>query len=112
MTTSTTRTVDAAAILSDIWAKNALRRTSGLPLWPVRETFERELEQARWRAHVEANYETNRTRVLGELRARHGEGFGLSAGGRWVIEARTSQALRDSFQSARPYNTSDELIKC
>ena len=98
MTTSSTRTVDAAAILSSIWAKNALRRESGLPLWPVRETFERELQQARWRAHVEANYEATRLRVVDELRARHGEGYGLSAGGRWVIEIGTSQALRASFR--------------
>ena len=98
MVTSTTRMVDAAAILTSIWQKNALRRSSGLPLWPVRETFERELKQARWRTHVDANYEATRTRVLADLRAKHGEGFGLSAGGRWVIQARVDQALRASYQ--------------
>lgn len=98
MKTPTKKTVDAAAVLTSIWAKNALRRTSGLPLWPVRETFERELKEAYWRAHVEEHYEATRTRVLTQLRARHGEGFGLSAGGRWVIEARTSEALRSSFR--------------
>ncbi|MCJ2052809.1 hypothetical protein [Methylobacterium sp. J-070] len=90
--------IDAAAILSGIWSRNALRREAGLPLWHVRETFERELTAARWRAHVEANYAATRTQVLNELRARHGEGFGYSAGGRWVIEALTSQALRASFR--------------
>lgn len=100
MMTSSARTVDAAVILSSIWEKNALRRTSGLPLWPVRETFERELEQARWRAHVDEHHEATRTRVLGDLRARHGEGFGLSAKERWLIEARTSHALRATFRHA------------
>jgi hypothetical protein len=101
MTTSTTRTIDAAAILNSIWAKNALRRESGLPLWPVRETFIHELGQARWRVHVEANYAATRTRVLGELRERHGPGFPNSVSGRWVVEARTSQALRASFLRLR-----------
>ncbi|MGH1570879.1 hypothetical protein ACRAWG_09650 [Methylobacterium sp. P31] len=98
MKNSTTTTVDAAVILSSIWARNALRREAGLPLWPVRETFERELRQVRWRVHVEENYAATRNLVLAELRARHGQGFGLSAGGRWVVEARTEQALRASFQ--------------
>lgn len=102
MTTSTTRTVDAAEILISIWAKNALRRESGLPLWPVGETFQRELEQARWRAHVEANYETTRRQVLGELRERHGPGFPKSVSGRWVVDARTLQALRASFPPREP----------
>jgi hypothetical protein len=90
--------VDTSAILSAIWAKNALRREAGLPLWPVRETFERELRAVRWGVHVEENYAVTRMEVLAELRARHGEGFGLSAGGRWVIEALTSKALHASFQ--------------
>jgi hypothetical protein len=99
MLTSPTKTeqVDAAAILSTIWVKNDLRRGSGLPLWPVRETFERELKAARWRIHCDANYEDTREQILAELRARHGEGFGGSVTGRWVIEILTSQALRASF---------------
>lgn len=99
MPSSSNDDIDAAAILTGIWKRNALRREAGLPLWPVRGTFERELEQARWRIHSERNYEATRVRVLDELRARHGDGFGLSAGGRWVIEAKTSQALRASFRS-------------
>lgn len=98
MTRSATRTVDAAALLSSIWAKNTLRRESRLPLWPVRETFERELQQARWRAHVEAHYVATRSRVLAELRVTRGDGFPYAVSGVWVIEARTSQALRASFR--------------
>ncbi|MGH1589020.1 hypothetical protein ACRBEV_12455 [Methylobacterium phyllosphaerae] len=58
----------------------------------------RELKAARWLAHVEANYEATRIRVLAELRERHGPGFPKSVSGRWVVEARTSQALRTSFR--------------
>lgn len=90
--------LDAASILSSIWSRNALRRGASLPLLPVRETFLRELKAARWRAHVEANYEAARNRVLGELRERHGPGFPNSVSGRWVVDARTSQALRTSFR--------------
>lgn len=93
-----TTNVDPAAILTSIWVRNALRREASLPLWPVRATFERELRQARWRIHIEANYEATRARVLAELRARHGEGFGGSVTGRWAIEALTSKALRASFR--------------
>jgi hypothetical protein len=98
--TSKTTQVDAAAILASIWARNALRREAQLPLLPVRATFEREVRQARWSAHVEQHYATTRTRVLDELRARHGEGFGYSVGGRWIIEAMTTQALRTTFRFA------------
>ena len=90
--------LDPSKILNSIWVKNALRRKAGLPLWPMRETFQREVWQAQWRAHIEAHYDAVRARVLDELRARHGEGYGISAGGRWVVEARTSQVLRGSFR--------------
>lgn len=93
-----TTQVDAAVILTSIWIRNALRREAQLPLLPVRVTFERELRQARWSAHVEEHYAGTRTRVLGELRAQHGEGFGYSVGGRWIIEAMTIQALRAVFK--------------
>jgi hypothetical protein len=99
MTTSATRTVDAAAILSSIWAKNALRRTSGLPLWPVRETFIRELEAARWRNHLEQHYHRVRDAVLVERRAQHGETWGLSAGGRWGVHFLAMQKLREMFST-------------
>ena len=91
--------VDAAEILNAIWAKNALRREAGLPLWPVRETFERELCQARWRAHVDEHYEVTRARVVAELRFHHSNRFGGSASGRWMIEALAARALRETFRN-------------
>ena len=97
--TISTNTVDAAAILSSIWAKNALRReVGGLPLWPVQETFERELRQAHWKAHLDRHYVATRARVVADLRAHYGVQFGGSPGGRWAIEARTAKALRASFR--------------
>ena len=75
--------VDTVAILSTIWARNALRREAHLPLWPVRETYEREIRQARWSAHVAANAGDVRERIVARLRAEKGPGWGYSAGARW-----------------------------
>lgn len=99
MKTSTTTTVDAAAILSSIWARNALRREAGLPLWPVRATFERELTAARWRAHLEQHYNRVRDEVSAERRAQHGETWGLSAGGRWAAHFLAMQKLKRMFSA-------------
>lgn len=91
--------VDAASILNSIWVRNAIRREAHLPLLPVQETFEHERAQARWRVHLARNYEHARAEVLAERRARYGEGWGLSAGGRWAVHLLAMKALRDSFSS-------------
>jgi hypothetical protein len=92
-----TTQVDAAAILASIWARNALRREAQLPLLSVRATFERELRQARWSAHVEEHYAETREQVLADQRAKHGQGWGLSVGGRWGAHLLTMKALQESF---------------
>jgi hypothetical protein len=97
MKTPTTKTVDAAAILSSIWAKNALRRTSGLPLWPVRETFQRELRRARWRLHVENHLERIEAEVVAQQRAKHGPEWPSTWGGRMVLSAIVQRVLKVSF---------------
>jgi hypothetical protein len=89
--------VDAASILSSIWARNALRREAHLPLLPVKETFEHEREQALWRVHLSRNYDQTRTATMAECRARYGKGWGLSASGRWAVHLLAMQALRASF---------------
>jgi hypothetical protein len=48
------------AIARRIWDRNALRREAGLPLLPIRETFNREVSQAEWRSIVEAHYDSHR----------------------------------------------------
>lgn len=90
--------VDAASILSSIWKRNALRREARLPLLPVRKTFEHEWERARWQAHLARNYDRARAEILAERRARYGEGWGLSVGGRWAVHLLAMKALRASFQ--------------
>lgn len=94
---SKTTQVDAAAILASIWARNALRREAQLPLLSVRATFEREWRQARWSAHVEQHYAATRERVLAEQRARYGQGWGISVGGRWGAHLLTMKILQASF---------------
>lgn len=99
-----TTQVDAAAILASVWARNILRREAQLPLLPVRITFERELHQARWSAHVKQHYAATRERVLAEQRARHGQGWGLSVGGRWGTHLLTMKVLQTSFRVPRARN--------
>lgn len=96
-----TTQVDPAVILASVWERNALRREAQLPLLPVRATFERELQQARWRDHVDQNYAATRERVLAEQRDRHGQSWGLSAGGRWGTHLLTMKVLQASFRVPR-----------
>ena len=92
-----TTQVDAAAILASIWARNTLRREAQLPLLPVRATFERELHQARWSAHVEHYYAATRERVLAEQCAKHGPDWGLSTGGGWGAHLLMMKVLRETY---------------
>jgi hypothetical protein len=89
--------VDDAAILTSVWNRNRLRREAKLPLLPVRETFERERTQARWQEYLDQHYDRVRAEVLAERRAQHGEGWGLSVGGKWAIHLLTMKSLKASF---------------
>ena len=100
MGTSTTTIVDAAAILSAIWGKNALRREMGLPLWPVRETFEHELRQAHWRLHVEKHFVEVRGEILARQRAKLGPEWPSSWGGRMGLSIMVQRALDASFRKS------------
>ena len=90
---------DRSAIFSSILTRNALRREAHLPLLDVRQTFDREVEQALWRAHVGQHVETVRAQVWARRRAHHGPTWGLSAGGRWAVNAEVRAILRESFQA-------------
>lgn len=57
----------------------------------------RELKAARWRNYLEQHYDRVRDAVLVERRAQHGETWGLSAGGRWVVHFLAMQKLREMF---------------
>lgn len=89
--------IDRAATLTSILRRQALRRLAQLPLLNIRAEYERAVEQAHWRAHVEEHGETVRAQVFAELRSRHGPQFGYSVGGLWAVRLRTERRLRDTF---------------
>ena len=86
--------VDRSAIFTSILHRQALRREAHLPLLDVRAEYGRAVGFALWKAHVERHYERIRAEVLSSRRAKHGEGWGLRVGGRWVVEYETTRALR------------------
>lgn len=88
---------DRGAIFSNILQRQALRREAQLPLLNIRVEYERAVEQARWRAHVEQCGEAIRAQVLAELRAKNGPQFGGSVGGMWAVRILASKRLREMF---------------
>ena len=92
--------VDRAAILTDILARQHLRREARLPLLDVRREYKVSVTSALWAEHVEQHGATTRARVLDDLRQRLGR-EPLSAGGRWAIATRTMKLLRESFRAQR-----------
>ena len=88
---------DRGAIFSDILRRQALRREAQLPLLNIRAEYERAVEQARWRAHIEKYGEAIRAQVLAELRAKNGPQFGGSVGGMWAVRLLTEKRLRETF---------------
>jgi hypothetical protein len=88
---------DRAAIFSGILQRQALRREAQLPLLNIRAEYERAVEQARWRGHVEQYGEAIRAQVLAELRAKNGPQFGGSVSGMWAVRILASKRLREMF---------------
>ncbi|OHV17801.1 hypothetical protein BK022_03310 [Methylorubrum extorquens] len=88
---------DRGAIFSNILQRQALRREAQLPLLDVRAEYERAIEQARWKAHVETYGETIHAQVLAELRTKNGPQFGGSVGGMWAVRILASKRLREMF---------------
>lgn len=89
--------IDRSAILTTILQRQALRREAQLPLLNVRAEYERTVEQALWKTHVDECGEAVRAEVLAELRSRHGPQFGYSVGGLWAVRLRTEKRLREMF---------------
>ena len=100
-TSSSTPTVDRAAILHAIYQRQALRRDARLPLLDIKVEYERAVEQALWSAHVEAHHDRVREEVLEELRAQHGRDLRGSVGGLWVVRLLTSKRLQEMFDEER-----------
>lgn len=88
---------DRGAILSTILRRQALRREAQLPLLDVRSEYERAVEQAQWKVHVETYGDAVRAQVLAELRAKHGPQFGYSIGGLWVVRSLAAERIRQIF---------------
>ena len=89
--------IDRAKILEALLQRNALRREAHLPLLDVTAVYRREVEQARWREHVNAFYAGVHAAVLGRYRVQYGPAWGGSTGGRWAVQAEVSKLLRESF---------------
>ena len=89
--------IDKAAIFSAILRKNALRREAGLPEWPVRKTYEKEVRGAAWREHVEEHGARVHAEVLSRQRAKFGADYPQSAGGRMAVYHMVGKVLRKRF---------------
>ena len=94
--------IDRAAIFADILKKNDLRRSSGLPEWPVRKTYEKEVHGAAWREYVEQNSARVHAEVLARQRTKLGAGYPQSAGGRLGVNCLVGKALADGFLAQHP----------
>lgn len=98
---------DCGAIFSNILRRQALRREAQLPLLDVRAEYERAVEQARWRAHVETYGDAVRAQVLAELRAKNGPQFGYSIGGLWVVRLLAAKRIRQMFEAMSQMTNKD-----
>ena len=94
--------IDRAALFADILRKNKLRRSSGLPEWPVRETYEREVRGAAWREYVQQNGARVHAEVLARRRAKMGADYPQSFGGRMGLNCLVGKALADGFLAQHP----------
>ncbi|MGW9819328.1 hypothetical protein ACUXK4_001892 [Methylorubrum extorquens] len=89
---------DCGSILSGILRRQALRREAQLPLLDVRAEYERAVERARWKAHVEKYGEAIRAQILAELRTKNGPQFGGNVGRIWALRILASKRLREMFE--------------
>ncbi|MBD0275471.1 MAG: hypothetical protein ICV73_26520 [Acetobacteraceae bacterium] len=94
--------LERATIFAELTRRNALRREAGLPLLDLRREFDHEVALARWdeyQAVCDAHADLRaaiQAEVVDELRRKTGRDHRLSAGGRWLIAART----RERFEAA------------
>jgi hypothetical protein len=83
--------MDKAEIYTAILWRNKLRRDNFLPVLDVRTEYLREVAIAGQRDYYARcneradEREVIRLEVLAELRAKHGETFGNTMGGRWAV---------------------------
>ena len=92
--------IDRAQVLTRILKRNALRREAKLPLLPVRETFEREVRAAEWRAFCEQHAQAVWDEILAEKRRGYPD-RGNSAGGQMALRLMTGKILSERFARER-----------
>lgn len=84
------------AVARRIWDRNSLRREAGLPLLPVKETFEREAARAEWRAIVDVHYDWVSSGILAE-RLKRDSDWGSSWGGSLALRLTMEKTLRERY---------------
>lgn len=92
--------IDRGAILAEIYRRNALRIEAKLPRLDARAEYVHAVRVRAWRLHVDRHHDRVRAEILAQQRARHGEGWGLSWGGRMALSILTRRALDATFQQA------------
>ena len=94
--------IDRAAIFTSILKKNALRRDVGLPEWPVRRTYEKEVRSVAWREYIRQHSARVHAKVIAQQRARLGADFPQSAGGgvEWVWPVLLAKLFGSDFRTA------------
>lgn len=93
--------IDRAAIFEIILRKNVLRRESGLPELPIRETYDRDVEYASWCEYSREHGARIWAEVLAEQRVRFGVDWPSSGGGRTAYSLLVAKALAESFAVQR-----------
>jgi len=103
---------DENAVRAELTKSDALRREAHLPSVDI----EAGVARARagylsaafwqvWQSHLDERKQIE-AKVTAELRARHGQDFGYTWGGRWMIAARTNQQycnlLAEKYGATRP----------
>lgn len=92
--------IDRAAILAEVYKRNHLRIEAKLPRLDVRAEYEHAVRVRAWRLHIDRHHDRVRSEILAAQRARHGEGWGLSWGGRMALTILTRKALEATFPAA------------
>ena len=92
--------IEKAAVLSEIYRRNAVRNEAGLPLLDVRQDFKKACDVARlheWNAFVASKHddvERIKAEVLAEYRARFGPQFPVSSFSRIAVTRATNKQFK------------------
>lgn len=94
--------IDRGAILAEIYARNRLRIEAQLPRLDIKAEVEHAVLVRAWRLHIDRHHDRVRSEILAAQRARFGEGWGLSWGGRMALTILVQRALEALFRREHP----------